>query len=67
MNIHDLIMQPVYNPRVKSLVHDLRKGILTDINFHNKKSYAKRSENILLVIDLAIAWEIYKIGEESEK
>lgn len=62
MDIEDLYHTPIYNHKVKKLVSSLREGILTHDNFHNKKCYAKRSNNLETLLNLTIAWELYKNG-----
>lgn len=43
------------------LFEDLKSGKLSERNFHSKKWYAKETKNIKKLVDLASAWEVYKI------
>ena len=57
-----LLNQPILSANVNRLVSEMSTGVLTSSQFHNKKAYAKRSGDLLSVLELVIAWEIYKGG-----
>ena len=56
MNIKDLLSVESY-----VFLGDLKSGKLSERNFHSKKWYAKETKNIKKLVDLASAWEVYKI------
>lgn len=53
-----LAFQPILTPRVEVLVEKLKSGELSTKSFHNKKAYAKRKGNLILVLEYTISWEI---------
>jgi len=43
------------------ILEDLLSGKITDKSFHSKRWYARKNKNIKVLIDLASAWELYKL------
>lgn len=56
-----LKFQPVITPATVLLVDSLLKGTVTLKQFHNKKAHAKRTNNLMKVIELSVAFEIYQM------
>lgn len=49
-----------FTKNAKRIYEDLLDGTLSEVQFHNKKNYAKRSDQVQLLVDMAGAWEAYK-------
>lgn len=60
-----LAYQPILTSNIISIVDKLQDGSLTKQMFHNKKSYAKRTGNLLLVLEYTIAFEIVNVMEKN--
>ena len=54
--------QPILSANVITLVSQLQDKTLSSLQFHNKKAYCKRQNNLLGLVELTIAWEIYKVN-----
>ena len=50
----------ILSGKVISFVEALSDGSMTQLQFHNKKAYSKRVDNLLTLIELTIAWEIFQ-------
>lgn len=62
-----LVYQPVLTPSVISIVEKLKSGEITSDMFHNRKYYAKKTENLVRVLEYSIAWEIFNMIKESKE
>ena len=64
MNTEKLAYQPILSANVVNLIQQLQDKTLTNLQFHNKKAYCKRTNNFLGVVELTIAWEIVNMLEK---
>lgn len=53
-----LAYQPILSANVISLITKLQDKTLTNLQYHNKKAYCKRTGNLLGLVELTIAWEV---------
>ena len=60
----DLAYLPLINKNINGIVESLLNGGLTKQQFHNKKSYAKRTKDLNLILELTISFEIYSLLKE---
>ena len=56
-----LAFQPILNQNIIKMVEELQQGTLSKVQFHNKKSYAKKKSDLVTVLECSIAFEIYQI------
>lgn len=54
--------QHILNYNIITIVEGLQNGSMTKTQFHNKKAYARRSGDLLCLVECAIAFEIVSIG-----
>lgn len=59
-----LAYQPILNPKIITLVEALQDETLTKEQFHNRKAYAKRTGNLVAVLEYSIAFEIANMKVE---
>lgn len=59
---NELNNQQILSPNVERLLKDLSAGTLSSCQFHNKKAYAKRSGDVIGLVELTVAFELYKLG-----
>lgn len=59
-----LAYQPILSANVISLITQLQDKSLTNLQYHNKKAYCKRTGNLLGLVELTIAWEISQAKEK---
>ena len=64
MYTEKLAYQPILSANVVNLIQQLQDKTLTNLQFHNKKAYCKRTNNFLGVVELTIAWEIVNMLEK---
>lgn len=62
-----LSFQPILNPNTINLIEALCDGKLTKDQFHNRKSYARRTNNIVKVLEYSVAWEIFNMIKGSKE
>lgn len=61
-----LTYQPILSANVISLIVQLQDKSLTNLQYHNRKAYCKRTGNLLGLVELTIAWEISQVcGREN--
>tara|TARA_Y100001956_G_scaffold60929_1_gene60658 strand:- start:396 stop:596 length:201 start_codon:yes stop_codon:yes gene_type:complete len=56
-----LAYQPILNHKTITLVEALQDKTLTKEQLHNRKAYAKRSGNLIAVLEYSIAFEIFNV------
>ena len=56
-----LAYQPILNHKIITLVEALQDKTLTKEQFHNRKAYAKRTGNLIAVLEYSIAFEIFNV------
>ena len=49
----------ILSDNVISLIEGLKDGSISSTSFHNRKAYAKKTDKLLPLVELTIAWEIY--------
>ena len=54
----------ILSDNVIALIEQLQDKTLTNLQYHNKKAYCKRTNNFLGVVELTIAWEIVNMLEK---
>ena len=54
----------ILSDNVLSLIEQLKDKTLTNLQYHNKKAYCKRTNNFLGVVELTTAWEIVNMLEK---
>ena len=59
-----LAYQPILTPKIISIIEALQDNSLSDEQFHNRKSYAKRRGNLISVLEYSIAKEIVNCLEK---
>lgn len=59
-----LYFQPILSNNVEDYIRRLSTGQLTTVQFHNKKYYARKNKNLTKILELAVAFEIYKALSE---
>jgi hypothetical protein len=64
MNYKELLaFKPVLTDQVIFVLEGLLSGRITREQFHNRKSYARKTGNLTKVLDYSIAWEIFIMRE----
>lgn len=58
-----LSFQPILTPNVIKIIEALESGTMTKTQFHNKKAYAKKTSNLVSVLEYSIAFEIVNMKE----
>lgn len=58
--------QPILTAKIITLVTALQDKSLTKGQFHNRKAYAKRTGNLLTLLEYTIAFEIANLGGVDE-
>ncbi len=62
-----LAYQPILSANVISLVSQLQEETLTNLQYHNKKAYCKRKQDLLGLVELTTAWEIVNCLEKNNE
>ncbi len=61
-----LAYQPIITTNVISIVEALQDKSLTKEMFHNRKAYAKKVGNVVLVLEYTTAYELVKLLKEEK-